>query len=78
MQAKCKPGPREGKRNLFCMHYDQCLDQAIHKGWETWNCGSCDQQSKQDPQYVSIFETSHSVAYYEVMVSGSYSDDSFA
>jgi hypothetical protein len=78
MHAKCKPTPREGKRNLFCIHYDRCLDQAIHKTWETWNCTGCDQQGNQDPEYISVFETSHPVAYYEVMISGSLPEDSIA
>ncbi len=77
MHAQCKPSPKHGKRNLFCMYYDKCLDLAIKKTWETWNCSSCNQQSNQDPQYVTVFETSHSVAYYEVTVSGSLAEDSF-
>jgi hypothetical protein len=60
------------------MYYDQCLDLAIKKTWETWNCTGCDQQSKHDPEYVSIFETSHPVAYYEVILGGSLPEDSFA
>jgi hypothetical protein len=31
----------EGHRNLFCGHYDNCLDEAVKKGWNSWSCTRC-------------------------------------
>ena len=31
----------EGHRNLFCAHYDGCLDEAVKKGWNSWTCARC-------------------------------------
>ena len=31
----------EGHRNLFCSHYDGCLDEAVKKGWNSWSCTHC-------------------------------------
>ncbi|MBI3181425.1 MAG: hypothetical protein HYZ28_04725 [Myxococcales bacterium] len=28
-------------RNLFCRHYDSCLDFAVRQGWLDWTCESC-------------------------------------
>jgi hypothetical protein len=28
-------------RNLYCAHYDRCLDQAVKQGWEGWSCLNC-------------------------------------
>jgi hypothetical protein len=31
----------DGQRNLFCTHYDGCLDEAIRQGWNSWCCTRC-------------------------------------
>jgi hypothetical protein len=31
----------EGQRNLFCHHYDACLDEAVKKGWNSFTCLRC-------------------------------------
>jgi hypothetical protein len=31
----------DGQRNLFCTHYDSCLDEAIRQGWNSWCCTRC-------------------------------------
>ncbi len=31
----------EGQRNLFCSHYDGCLDEAVKKAWNSWSCTRC-------------------------------------
>ena len=28
----------EEHRNLFCGLYDDCLDEAVEKGWASWTC----------------------------------------
>jgi hypothetical protein len=40
-----EPGPKragvETHRNLNCHHYDNCLDEAIRRGWQSFTCAKC-------------------------------------
>ena len=31
----------EEYRNVFCEHYDGCLDEVVSKGWMSWTCARC-------------------------------------
>lgn len=31
----------EAHRNLFCAHYDGCLDNAVKSGWNSFSCTRC-------------------------------------
>ncbi len=31
----------EFHRNLFCPHYDECLDEAVKRGWNSFTCLRC-------------------------------------
>jgi len=31
----------EQHRNLFCGHYETCLDEAVNNRWISWTCGCC-------------------------------------
>lgn len=31
----------EEYRNVFCEHYDGCLDDVVSKGWTSWTCARC-------------------------------------
>jgi len=31
----------EGHRNLFCGCYDNCLDVAVKRAWNSWTCTRC-------------------------------------
>lgn len=31
----------ESHRNLFCPHYDDCLDSAVKRGWMSFTCERC-------------------------------------
>ncbi len=38
-------GPKHGvesHRRLFCPHYDDCLDEAVVRGWNSWTCSACE------------------------------------
>jgi hypothetical protein len=37
----------EGHRNLFCGHYDSCLDEAVSRGWNSWSCARCELHTMQ-------------------------------
>jgi len=30
-----------GHRNLYCVHYDACLDVAVKMDWDSWSCEKC-------------------------------------
>ncbi|HET8542489.1 MAG TPA: hypothetical protein VFL83_21625 [Anaeromyxobacter sp.] len=30
-----------GHRNLYCLHYDACLDVAVKLDWDSWTCEKC-------------------------------------
>ena len=31
----------ETHRNLNCNHYDNCLDEAVRRGWQSFSCMKC-------------------------------------
>ncbi len=31
----------ETHRNLNCHHYDNCLDEAVKEGWQSFTCVKC-------------------------------------
>ncbi|RYZ41990.1 MAG: hypothetical protein EOO71_09615 [Myxococcaceae bacterium] len=31
----------ETHRNLNCNHYDNCLDEAVRRGWQSFTCMKC-------------------------------------
>jgi hypothetical protein len=30
-----------GHRNLYCIHYDACLDVAVKMDWDSFTCEKC-------------------------------------
>lgn len=28
-------------RNLYCLRYDGCLDEAVRRDWSSWTCEDC-------------------------------------
>jgi hypothetical protein len=41
MRKNRNPHSRKGNRNVFCSDYNNCLDVAIERSWNSWNCGQC-------------------------------------
>ena len=39
--ADRRPIMCDGDRNHYCPYYSDCLDIAINKKWESWNCCGC-------------------------------------
>jgi hypothetical protein len=29
-------------RRFECVHYDDCLDEAVHASWPSWTCDGCE------------------------------------
>ena len=42
MNTERNPLCRKGDRNTSCPYYRQCLDDAIKRSWERWDCGECE------------------------------------
>ena len=55
----------EGGRNLFCSNYNNCLDHAIMKKWDSWNCAGCELRNRVSDQSARIPVYSEDIAYYE-------------
>lgn len=34
-------------RDVWCRHYDGCLDVAVRRGWSSWSCASCPLRGKE-------------------------------
>ncbi len=48
-----KPGV-ESHRNLNCHHYDNCLDEAVRRGWQSFTCAKCPLYAQAAPPQVGI------------------------
>jgi hypothetical protein len=44
----------EGQRNLFCVHYDDCLDEAVKQGWNSFCCSACGLASAEPDEAAGI------------------------
>lgn len=41
MYRKPNPIPERGNRNLFCLHYRNCLNFAVRLQWDRFACIKC-------------------------------------
>ena len=41
MDPKANPIRKRGERNIYCPFYNDCLDYAIKRFWQFWNCTQC-------------------------------------
>ena len=41
MDPKANPIHEQGERNIFCPYYSNCLDYAVKRSWQSWNCSQC-------------------------------------
>ena len=67
----CEPG----ERKALCPYYEGCLDHAVEKGWQFWNCSICLHKSKKhalndlpmvkdpDPEYPIVSESARQLAF---------------
>jgi hypothetical protein len=74
MKKRNPTANNEGGRNLFCSHYSDCLDHAITKVWDSWNCAECQFKNEVCPQEAKIPVYSDDIAYYEFGTGFSCSD----
>lgn len=41
MDPKANPIPKPGRRDVYCSCYNDCLDFAVERLWQSWNCSEC-------------------------------------
>jgi hypothetical protein len=60
------PFQRQGKRNVFCRYYSECLDAVVKKSWTYWSCAECEHRFNREAEPDILDNVSHSVAYYDI------------
>jgi hypothetical protein len=44
----------EAHRNLNCNYYDNCLDEAVRRGWQSFSCMKCQLNAQVAPPQMGI------------------------
>jgi len=66
MARKRHPVYKKGDRNALCPHYNDCLDEAVQKYWEFWNCGKCQHKMSRDPDLDMMHTMNDSIVFYDL------------
>ena len=66
MKNDRRPIYKRGDRNALCPHYRDCLDEAVKKSWQYWDCGECRHKSSSDSNFDMMRSVNDSVAYYDL------------
>ncbi|MBL7180392.1 MAG: hypothetical protein ABIK98_09470 [Pseudomonadota bacterium] len=66
MQPHSNPLCVQGKKNVFCPYYGECLDYACKKGWEYWACLDCEHKRTSEPVTASLVPTQDCDSYYSL------------
>jgi len=57
------PVRRQGNRNIFCVFYRECLDDAIKKSWQDWDCGDCPHKLNRKNEPDPLLAVTRSIEY---------------
>jgi hypothetical protein len=70
MNATIKRNPVNcrGYRNVLCPDYSDCLNDAIAKGWEFWECSHCEKRFVQEMDIDIQFAASEPLPFYDLPV----------
>ncbi len=49
MAIKTNPVRKSGMRNIYCPHYEGCLDYSAKRNWQFWDCSQCSHKAIQRP-----------------------------
>jgi hypothetical protein len=66
MDQNCNPIHKKGNRNVLCLYYGDCLDYAIEKAWEYWDCRDCQHRLSEGARPEIRYTESDSIAYYDL------------
>lgn len=61
-----RPLNRRGYRNVLCPHYSECLDDAIARAWEYWECGGCEYRLTEDLDVDIHFAANDPLPFYDL------------
>ena len=65
MESNPNPVCKRGERNLFCLHYGDCMDHAVMNKWRRWSCGECAYRCVQEERNM-VPTVNDSNIYYEL------------
>ncbi len=57
------PVQRQGNRNIFCLFYRECLDDAIKGSWQDWDCGDCPHKLNHKNEPDPLLAVTRSIEY---------------
>jgi hypothetical protein len=67
MKPQANPINQYGERNVFCPHYNRCLDHAVKYAWPTWECGGCELRRMQsEPNGFDALTFNDGIPFYEL------------
>ena len=66
MKLRRKPVHKSGNRNMYCPHYDKCLDHAVERRWKYWSCSGCPYEVTQQLRQSEIPTVHDTDVYYHV------------
>lgn len=66
MAKRRNPIKRRGDRNALCPFYGDCLDEAVLKSWDYWDCSGCEYRFSRDPSLDILNIVNDSMPYYEL------------
>lgn len=66
MRKKRRPHYKQGDRNVFCPHYGDCLDEAVKKAWDYWNCSECPLRFHEAPSADILTSVNDTIPYFTI------------
>jgi hypothetical protein len=66
MNQKANPMYKKGKRNALCPHYRSCLDNAVKKSWEYWECSKCLHKQSRAPSLDAFPAVNDTVTFFHL------------
>ena len=66
MRAKLNPLHEQGKKNVFCPHYRECLSYACSNYWAYWSCLDCEHRREKESITGVFLSPQNSDPYYSI------------
>ena len=66
MKKQRRPICRNGYRNALCPYYGLCLDEAVKKSWQYWDCRECEHRSSRESDWDVTTSVNDQFPYYDL------------
>ena len=66
MSTNPNPINRKGERNPLCPLYRRCLDLAVSKSWNYWDCRECRLKGASEMEFNFSRTSDGAIAYYDL------------